>query len=95
VLDGGADLDTLVGGAGAACLAVGSDVTATSASTIRPTATSSMSPRKSPENQTGPRRPHENSVRKRLTFDLATEGQDHRKPSIQAEIERAREDSNL
>jgi hypothetical protein len=34
-------------------------------------------------------------VRKHLTFDLATEGQDHRNPSIQAKIERAREDSNL
>jgi hypothetical protein len=32
--------------------------------------------------------------RKHLTFDLATEGQDHRNPSSQAEIERAREDSN-
>ena len=30
-----------------------------------------------------------------LDLDLATEGQDHRNPSIQAEIERAREDSNL
>jgi hypothetical protein len=49
----------------------------------------------SPENQLSRARPHESGVRKHLTFDLATEGQDHRNPSVQAEIERAREDSNL
>jgi hypothetical protein len=33
-------------------------------------------------------------VGKGLTFDLATEGQNHRNPSSQAELERARQDSN-
>jgi hypothetical protein len=53
-----------------------------------------MSPRKSREinwaAQTASIRVH-----KRLTFDHATEGQDHRNPNIQAKIEPAREDSNL
>jgi hypothetical protein len=34
-------------------------------------------------------------VRSHLTFDLATEGQVDWNPSLQAEPERAREDSNL
>jgi hypothetical protein len=34
-------------------------------------------------------------MRKPLTFDLRTEGQNDRNPAIQAEIERARQDSNL